>query len=91
MSSTPAQIAEFLTKLDSDDNFRNTLKNNSDPTAILAQYGIEVELSEILPPAERTLPDKGEIEDNWNTYKEQMFPGNEFSSNDHNLKIDAGS
>lgn len=88
MSSTPEQIAEFLTKLDTDDDFRDTLKNSSDPTATLAEYGIEVELSEILPPAQRTLPDKGEIDENWDTFKDQMFPSNVFSSNNHNLDID---
>lgn len=91
MSSTPEQIEGFLTKLDTDDDFRDTLKNSSDPTATLAEYGIEVELSEILPPAQRTLPDKGEIDKNWDTYKDQMFPSNVFSSNNHNLDIDVGS
>ena len=80
MSQTPAQIAEFLSKLDNDDSFRNELV--CDPGTVFARYNITYDPNNLPKAADIRLPAKGEVTANYSLYEAQLFPGNDFSSND---------
>ena len=89
MESTPEQIAEFLDKLDTDDDFRDKLK--SDPASVFEEYGISYDPEKTPPPDEIQLPAKGEIAKNIEAYKDAMFPGNEFVPHIHWFRLNEPS
>lgn len=78
---TPQQVADFLEKLDSDDDFRYNLVNNT--AAVLDEYDITYDPGQIKPPSEITIPPKGEVSDNYDYYRDTLFPNNEFLTNDN--------
>lgn len=88
MPQTNEQIEEFLNKLDSDDDFRHTLKN--DPATILDQYGIPYVAADLPAPDDVELPPKGEVSDNLQTYRDTLFPNSEFARHGHRLDLDCG-
>lgn len=88
MPQTTEQIEDFLNKLDCDDDFRDKLKN--DPGTILDQYDIPYRSGELPAPEDIELPPKGEVSAYYQTYKDTLFPDNEFARQEHRLDLDVG-
>ena len=80
MPQTPAQIAEFLDKLNDDDNFRNELV--CDPAAVFTRYNISFDPKDLPQSQDIKLPPKGEVAANLHYYASQLFPNYDFASND---------
>lgn len=79
--STPQQVAEFLDKLNDDDDFRYNLVHNT--ADVFDAYGIAYDPGDILPPSEIKIPPKGEVAANYEYYRDSLFPNNVFSAHDH--------
>lgn len=86
MPLTSDQIAEFLSKLDTDDDFRDKLK--TDTAEALAELDIPYDPSATPPPSAIILPEKGAVAASYDAYKNLLFPSNEFSANTHEWDVD---
>ena len=89
MPQTDEQIAEFLNKLDTDDDFRAALIN--DPEPIFVEYNIPYDAALLLPQEDRELPPKGDICAKYDEHKNKIFPDNDFSNNDLQLNLTTSS
>ena len=85
MALSPEQIAEFLNKLDTDDDFRDKLINDS--PSVFVEYGISYDPAKIPLPEDVELPAKGAIAENYDAYKDAIFQDNEFMRHAHKLKL----
>jgi hypothetical protein len=78
---TQQQVAEFLDKLNDDDDFRYNLVHNT--ADVLDEYDITYDPDDILPPSQITIPPKGEVDANYDYYRDTLFPNNVFATNDN--------
>ena len=85
MALTAEQIEEFLDKLNSDEDFRKKLVDNS--ASVLEEYGIPYEPEDLVDPSEVKLPEPGEVNENREAFRETLFPDDAFQRHQPNFTL----
>ena len=82
---TADQIEDFLDKLNSDDEFRDRLVN--DTGSVMDEYGIAYGPDDLVDPSDVQLPSKGEVNANRDAFRDLLFLDNEFTFNAPNFTL----